>query len=201
MNADVDTILHQYEIAARTAIDFAAPNVVRQTLSRQDHPWYNDDINYARKLRRNNEKRGGRRVWRHTGKSSFSIGLQLIYFKAVLSNGDSKTYFCLINTLFKIGERTNTWNALLGVCFLLFWIVREATDCWIVDEDIVHNNSDVNARSSVQLFQLDQTNYVELYIIDTTIDQCPILISFSVKHWTLLDMAFYKIGSKVITII
>ena len=38
MNTDVDTILHQYEIAARKAIDFAAPNVVRQTLSRQDHP-------------------------------------------------------------------------------------------------------------------------------------------------------------------
>ena len=55
---------------------------------------------------------------------------------------------------------------MLGDCFLLFWkgnfsgkvtAIREAFDCRIVDEDLVHDNSDVNAYNNVQLIELDQT--------------------------------------------
>ena len=99
------------------------------------------------------------------------------HFKAVLSNGGSKTCFRIINSIFKSGERTfpNTYN-METLCsdFASYFsgkviAICKATDCWIVDKDRVHDSSDVNVSNHVQLVQLDQTTDGKL---EKIIKQC-----------------------------
>ena len=77
VNSDVDAILDLYEIATRKANDCAAPNLVRRYLVktiRSTLMTYITPGSCAESMK----ERGGRRVWRYTGKSLFNIGLQLI---------------------------------------------------------------------------------------------------------------------------
>ena len=160
---------------------------MRRMLSRQNHSWYNDDIHHTRKLRRINEK-----TWRKTGleihrqifvqhQTAVTIMIQEAkcnHVTAVLSNGDSKTCFLVINSVFKSIERKflNTYNmeTLCSECASYFSgkviAIRKAIDCRIVDEGLVRDNSDVNVTNNVQLIQLAQTTDGE---IEKIIKQCP----------------------------
>ena len=114
INSNLDVILDQNEAAAKEALDIAAATVRRRKVVRKYHPWHNDEIHHARKLRRVNET-----IWRKTRleihrqmfadhRNTVNTMIHLAkcdYFKTKLPDGDSKTCFRVMDSLFKRADR------------------------------------------------------------------------------------------------
>ena len=184
INSDINVILDQYEAAAKEALDIAAPTVRRRKVARKYHPWYNDDIHHARKLRRVNEK-----MWRKTAleihrqifaehRNTVNAMIHLAkcdYFKSKLSDGDSKTCFRVMDSLFKSADRklpsTSNMNTLCSDFAGFFSgkvdAIRKEIDLQVADGNLV--TIDSCAPRSEQLVSLDDTTEEEL---ESIIKQC-----------------------------
>ena len=181
INSDINVILDQYEAAAKEALDIAAPTVRRRKVAREYHPWYNDDIHHVRKLRRVNEK-----MWRKTGleihRQIFAEHRNTVihlakcdYFKSKLSDGDSKTCFRVMDSLFKSADRklpsTSNMNTLCSDFAGFFSgkvdAIRKEIDLQVADGNLV--TIDICAPRSEQLVSLVDTTEEEL---ESIIKQC-----------------------------
>ena len=177
INSNIDVILDQYEAAAMESLDIAAPTVRRRKVVRKYHPWYNDEIHHARKLRRVNEK-----IWRKTRleihrqifadhRNTVNTMINLAkcdYFKTKLSDGDSKTCFRVMDSLFKSADRklpsTSNMNTLCSDFASFFSgkvdAIRKEIDLQIADGNLV--TIDSCAPRTEQLESLDETTEEEL---------------------------------------
>lgn len=115
VNTDVETLLEKYRKATINALDSVAPVVFKKDKRiRPFHPWYNDDIHHARKLRRYNEKK-----WRKSGLeihrqifmqhraevTAMIVKAKAAHYKEMLGSSDMKSCFQIMDSLLNNSER------------------------------------------------------------------------------------------------